>query len=117
GLKSSTLGDVIVVDWNRGDVLGALFERAAPYIAGVIMEPLPCKSGVIFANPGYLEFVRELTSRAGSILIFDEVITGFRVGIGGARAKFGIIPDLAIVARAMANGFPISALGGRAELM
>jgi glutamate-1-semialdehyde 2,1-aminomutase len=86
-------------------------------IAAVVMEAIPCNQGVMFPHAGYLEHVRELTRREGALLIFDEVITGFRVGLAGAQGYTGVTPDLAVVAKAMANGFPISAYGGRRDLM
>ncbi len=81
------------------------------------MEPLPCNAGVIPANPGFLELARQLTYENGSVLIFDEVITGFRLALGGAQEMLGVVPDLTVVAKAMGNGFPVSAFGGRDELM
>jgi glutamate-1-semialdehyde 2,1-aminomutase len=81
------------------------------------MEPINCNTGCIMPRPGYLEGVRELTARHGITLIFDEVITGFRVGLGGAQALLGVTPDLATFAKALAAGFPLAAIAGRAEIM
>ena len=117
GQLPSALGEVVVINWNDLDELGSLFARAGDRIAAVIMEPLPCNQGVIYPEAGYLEGVRDLVSDAGSLLVFDEVITGFRLGLGGVQAKFGVTPDLTVVAKAMANGFPISAFGGSAAHM
>ncbi|MBM3668217.1 MAG: aspartate aminotransferase family protein [Actinobacteria bacterium] len=117
GQPHEAIAGVVVVNWNEPEAIKDLFARAGDRIAAVIMEPLPCNQGVLFPEGGYLELVRELTESAGAILIFDEVITGFRIGLGGAQERFGVIPDLTVVAKAMGNGFPVSALGGRAELM
>ena len=75
-----------------------------------------CNAGAILPAPGYLEGVRAACSETGTILIFDEVITGFRVGPGGAQARLGVTPDLATFAKAIANGFPVAAVAGRADL-
>ena len=81
------------------------------------MEPILCNTSVIPPAPGFLETVRELTAANGTVLIFDEVITGFRVGPGGAQQRLGVTPDLAVFAKAMASGYPIAALAGRRDLM
>jgi glutamate-1-semialdehyde 2,1-aminomutase len=86
-------------------------------VAALTMEAYPCNGGVIPPAPGFLELARRLTSLHGAALVFDEVITGFRLGLGGAQAMLSITPDLTVVAKAMANGFPISAFGGRRDLM
>jgi glutamate-1-semialdehyde 2,1-aminomutase len=117
GIAAGARGDLVVLEWGDADALAELFDRAGPSIAAVIMEPLPCNQGVFYPPAGYLEAARKLTADAGAVLVFDEVITGFRVGLGGAQERFGVTPDLAVVAKAMANGFPVSAFGGRRELM
>jgi glutamate-1-semialdehyde 2,1-aminomutase len=117
GQGVSAIADVVVCDWNDRAQVDELFASYGDLIAAVVMEAIPCNQGVIFPAPGYLEHVRQLTERHGSLLVFDEVITGFRIGLGGAQAATGVTPDLAIVAKAMANGFPISAFGGRRDLM
>jgi len=81
------------------------------------MEPAMCNTGAIFPEPGYLEGVREACRRTGTVLIFDEVITGFRVGPGGAQQKLGVTPDLTIFGKAVASGFPVAGLAGAAPLM
>ncbi|MBC7812938.1 MAG: aspartate aminotransferase family protein [Burkholderiales bacterium] len=104
-----------VLSWND---LKSIEERLAlGDIAGVIMEPMMCNAGVIPPLPGYLEGVRSACDRSGTILIFDEVITGFRLAPGGAQEIFGVKPDLATFGKAIANGFPVAALAGRADLM
>ena len=117
GQSTAALADLVVIEWNDEQALRELFSWAGSRIAGVIMEPIACNGGVIYPRTGYLELVRSLTAEAGALLIFDEVITGFRVGLGGAQAELGVVPDLTVIAKAMANGFPISAFGGRADVM
>jgi glutamate-1-semialdehyde 2,1-aminomutase len=86
-------------------------------VAAVIMEPAMCNTSVITPTEGYLEGVREVCSETGTILIFDEIITGFRLAPGGAQQCFGVTPDLATFGKAIGNGFPVSAVAGRADLM
>jgi glutamate-1-semialdehyde 2,1-aminomutase len=117
GQPRSALGDLIVLPWNNLDVLRHTLERRAGEIAGVIMEPILCNTGVMLPRPGYLEGVRDLCARLGIVLIFDEVITGFRVALGGAQARLGVTPDLATYAKAIANGFPLAAVAGKREIM
>ena len=117
GQGVSALAGISVIEWNDEHALREAFASAGSQFAAVIMEAIPCNQGVIYPRPGYLELVRELCDDAGAILIFDEVITGFRLGLGGAQELTGVVPDLAVVAKAMGNGFPISAFGGRADLM
>lgn len=105
--------DVLV--WND---LRALEERLSRGdVAGVIMEPAMCNTSAIPPRSGYLEGVRAACSKAGTVLIFDEVITGFRLGAGGAQQRLGVTPDLATFGKAIANGFPVAALAGSADLM
>ncbi|MEW9807153.1 aspartate aminotransferase family protein [Mesorhizobium sp. ZMM04-5] len=104
-----------LMSWNRAEPL--LARLAKGDVAAVIMEATMCNSGGIFAAPGYLEAVREACTRHGTILIFDEVITGFRIGPGGAQQRLGVTPDLATFAKAIANGFTVAAVAGRAEVM
>jgi glutamate-1-semialdehyde 2,1-aminomutase len=117
GQGVAAIADVLVCDWNEREALDRLLADHGDLIAAVVMEPIPCNQGVMFPHAGYLEHVRELTAEAGALLVFDEVITGFRIALGGAQDVTGVTPDLAVVAKAMANGFPISAFGGRRDLM
>lgn len=104
-----------VIGWNN---LAALEARLAKGdIAGVIMEPAMCNQGAIPPAPGYLEGAQAACRKHGAILIFDEVITGFRLGRNSAQGRFGVTPDLSIFAKAIANGFPVAALVGRADLL
>src|SRR4029077_12806513 len=86
-------------------------------IAAVIVEPVAANTGVIAPAPGFLEHLRVATRADGALLIFDEVITGFRVGLGGAQARFGVQPDITTLGKIIGGGMPIGAYGGRAELM
>jgi glutamate-1-semialdehyde 2,1-aminomutase len=106
--------DVTVCPWNDAAALEAALGED---VAAVIMEPLNVNGGGIRPQPGYLERARELTARAGAVLIFDEVITGFRVALGGAQERFGVTPDLTVLGKALAAGFPVSAVCGRADVM
>ena len=115
GQDETAWGNVEVLGWND---LAAVEKRlAAGDVAAVIMETAMCNAGAIFPAPGYLEGVRAACTRAGTVLVFDEVITGFRVAPGGAQQVFGVTPDLATFAKAVANGFPVAAVAGRADLM
>ena len=104
-----------VLPWNNLALLQARLAQGD--VAAVIMEPAMCNTSTIFPGEGYLEGVRQACTDSGTILIFDEVITGFRVAPGGAQQYFGVTPDLAAFGKAIANGFPVSCLAGRADLM
>jgi glutamate-1-semialdehyde 2,1-aminomutase len=104
-----------VMSWNRLDLIEERLGRGD--VAAVIMEPAMCNTGAIFPERGYLEGVRALCSRTGTILVFDEVITGFRVGPGGTQKRLGVTPDITIFGKAVANGFPVAGLAGKAALM
>ncbi len=104
-----------VIGWNNLARLEARLAKGD--VAGVIMEPAMCNQGAIAPAAGYLEGAQALCRKHGAILIFDEVITGFRLGRAGAQARFGVTPDLSIFAKAIANGFPVAALVGRADLL
>ena len=109
--------DLLILPWNNIDIFEQAIRERASEIAGVIMEPIMCNSGVILPKPGYLDRVRKLCSEHGIVLIFDEIITGFRVGLKGAQGLLSVTPDLATFGKALANGFPISCLVGRSEIM
>lgn len=104
-----------ILGWN--DLQAVQDRLARGDVAAVIMEPAMCNTSAIAPRPGYLEGVRAACSKAGTVLIFDEVITGFRLSVGGAQKRFGVTPDLATFGKAIANGFPVAALAGRADLM
>jgi glutamate-1-semialdehyde 2,1-aminomutase len=117
GQSMAALGDVIAVPWNDAAALAAVLARHGPSIAAILMEPVLYNSGVIAPAPGYLESARALASEHGALLIFDEVITGFRLALGGAQECYGITPDIAVYAKAVAAGFPLSVIAGRREVM
>jgi glutamate-1-semialdehyde 2,1-aminomutase len=108
---------VVVVQWNDREGVEAAFAANRGKIASVICEPILCNSGCIFPEPGFLEFLREITRREGTLLIFDEVITGFRLGLEGAQGFFDVTPDLATYAKAVGGGMPLSVLAGKSEYM
>ena len=117
GQSAAAARDVAVLPWNDIKALDSFLVAHADQTAAVIMEPILCNTCVIVPRPGYLEAVRKLCSHLGVVLIFDEVITGFRVGLGGAQTLLGVQPDLTVFAKALGAGFPIAALGGRRDLM
>jgi glutamate-1-semialdehyde 2,1-aminomutase len=110
-------GAAIIVEWNDVAGVTAAFELNRGAISAVICEPLLCNSGCIPPEPGFLAFLRELTEREGALLIFDEVITGFRLALGGAQQFYDVTPDLATYAKAIGGGAALSVLGGRKEFM
>jgi glutamate-1-semialdehyde 2,1-aminomutase len=107
----------LVAQWNDQAAVEALFAGHGSEISCVICEPMMCNSGCIPPRPGFLEFLREITRQNGSLLIFDEVITGFRLSLGGAQQHYGVTPDLATFAKAIAGGLPLSAMAGAKEFM
>jgi glutamate-1-semialdehyde 2,1-aminomutase len=118
GQIASSVDNVAVLPWNDSEALRRLLTGPTrDTIAALIMEPILCNTSVIQPEPGFLELARSLTAANGTILIFDEVITGFRVAFGGAQSRLGVTPDLAIFAKAMGSGFPIAALAGSRDLM
>lgn len=109
--------DAIVVEWNNRQAVEQVFHEHGNEISAIICEPLLCNSGCIPAEPGFLAFLRQISSAHGVLLIFDEVITGLRLGLGGAQQLYGVIPDLATFAKAIGGGMPLSALAGKKEYM
>jgi glutamate-1-semialdehyde 2,1-aminomutase len=107
----------VIAQWNDIESVCSAFAANPGEMAAIICEPLMCNSGCIAPQPGFLEFLRDFTRSQGSLLIFDEVITGFRLGIGGAQGFYGVLPDLATYAKAVGAGAPLSVLAGRRELM
>jgi len=106
-----------VVPYNDPGAIKALFESSGSEIACVIVEPIAGNMGCVPPQPGYLELLRELTQEAGAVLIFDEVMTGFRVAPGGAQERYGVSPDLTTLGKVIGGGLPVGAYGGRAEVM
>jgi glutamate-1-semialdehyde 2,1-aminomutase len=117
GVDPPAQEDVIVLPWNDAEILEQTLRARAGEIAAVITEPVMGNVGCILPQAGYLERMRDLCTEFGIVLIFDEIITGFRLSPGGAQQYLGVVPDLCTFAKAMAGGFPISCLAGRAELM
>ena len=117
GLPLGLDENLIILPWNDADALAEAIACEGDQIAAVITEPVMCNTGCILPQPGYLEAMRELTARHGIVLLFDEVITGFRLGLGGAQARLGITPDLSVFAKGLGGGFPVAACGGRADIM
>ena len=117
GTAPGAVDDIIVLPWNDLDVLRGTIERHGDDIAAVLTEPIMCNCHCILPKPGYMEEMRRLCDERGIVLIYDEVITGFRVSKGGAQEFLGITPDLSTFAKAMAGGYPIAMVAGKEELM
>jgi len=117
GVTEGNARDTLVVSYNDTAALEELMKREGDNIAALILEPVPCNYGLILPNDGYLKEVRELCTRYGVILIFDEVISGFRLGMGGAQEYYGVTPDLTTLGKIIGGGLPVGAYGGRADIM
>jgi len=117
GQVASGIEDLIILPWNDLEAVERTLKAHAYEVAAIIMEPIMANCGVIMPQPGYLEGVRKLTREYQVLLIFDEVITGFRTSLTGAQGYFNILPDMTIFAKAFGGGYPISGFGGRAEIM
>lgn len=117
GVPAALAQHTLTLPYNDLDAARALFAARGTAIAAVIIEPVAGNMGVVAPRPGFLEALRELTRRHGTLLIFDEVITGFRVALGGAQALYGITPDLTCLGKIVGGGLPVGAYGGRADVM
>ena len=117
GIVDHSESALIILPWNNFEAIDAVFEQRGNEIAAVITEPIMCNTNCIMPKPGYLQHLKKSCERNDSLLIFDEVITGFRVDAGGAQSLFGITPHLATFAKAAAGGFPVSILTGSKEIM
>jgi glutamate-1-semialdehyde 2,1-aminomutase len=117
GVPAAFTEHTLVVPFNEPDAVRAAFAANPKQIAGIIVEPVPGNAGLYLPKPGFLEFLREITSANGALLIFDEVMTGFRLSLGGAQARFEIRPDLSCFGKIIGGGLPVGAFGGRAEIM
>jgi glutamate-1-semialdehyde 2,1-aminomutase len=117
GQVPNSKDNIAVAIWNDVEALERVFERYPGEIAAVIMEPVLCNSGCLLPRTGYLEKVREITRKHGALLIFDEVITGFRQDLGGAQSVYGVTPDLATLGKAIAGGAALSAVVGAKEIL
>jgi glutamate-1-semialdehyde 2,1-aminomutase len=109
--------NIVVLPWNDAEQVAALFARRGHEIAAIITEPVLCNSGCLMPAPGFLAELRQISREHGALLIFDEIITGFRMAPGGAQSVFGITPDLATLGKAIAAGLPLSAVAGRKEIL
>ncbi|MDR2774548.1 MAG: glutamate-1-semialdehyde 2,1-aminomutase [Tannerella sp.] len=117
GVPDGFVAHTVSVPFNDKDAVRRMFEERSRDIAAVIVEPVPANMGVVLPQDDFLQYLREITVRNGALLIFDEVITGFRLSTGGAQKIFGITPDLTTVGKIAGGGFPAAAFGGRADIM
>lgn len=117
GVTRGTARDTIILPFNDPAAVRETFRREGKRIAAVIVEPVPGNMGVVVPKPGFLEGLRRVTKRHGSLLVFDEVMTGFRLARGGAQSLFGILPDLTCLGKVIGGGLPIGAYGGRRDIM
>ncbi len=116
GIPDDTIKNTIVIPWNNPEILEKTIRAHAHELAAIIMEPVMMDIGIAPPEPGYLQTAREITQKYDVLLIFDEVITGFRLAPGGAQQHFGVKPDLSTFAKALGGGFPISAITGRKDI-
>jgi glutamate-1-semialdehyde 2,1-aminomutase len=117
GVPAAFTQHTIVLPFNDAGTVKAAFAANKNAIAGIIVEPVPGNAGLYLPKPGYLEFLSEVTRANGALLIFDEVMTGFRLAPGGAQERFGIRPDLTTLGKIIGGGLPVGAFGGRADIM
>ncbi|NJL60870.1 MAG: glutamate-1-semialdehyde 2,1-aminomutase [Methylacidiphilales bacterium] len=117
GVPKSTTADTLTAPYNDLEAVKALFAQNPDAIAGVILEPVVGNAGFITPDAGFLEGLRELTHEHGALLVFDEVMTGFRIAYGGAQEKFGITPDITTLGKIIGGGLPVGAYGGRRDIM
>ena len=117
GVPEETTRNTLVLPYNDFESFEETLEREGDDIAAVIIEPVIGNAGVILPKKGYLEMIRKLTKESGIVLIFDEVITGFRLAFGGAQEHYGVIPDMATLGKVMGGGFPIGAFAGKRKIM
>lgn len=117
GVPKATTASTLTAPFNDLEAVKALFEQNPGEIAGIILEPVVGNAGFIPPDAGFLEGLRELTHEYGALLVFDEVMTGFRIAYGGAQDKFGITPDLTTLGKVIGGGLPVGAYGGRREIM
>lgn len=117
GVPEETAANTLVLAYNDADQLRAAFDRQGPQLAAVIVEPVVGNMNLVLPAEGFLQALRELCTRHGAVLIFDEVMTGFRVALGGAQAHYGIRPDLTTLGKVIGGGLPLGAVGGRHDIM
>ncbi len=117
GVPEAFTRHTVVVPYNDTEAVKAALAANRGQVAAIIVEPVPGNAGLYLPKPGYLEFLREITAREGALLIFDEVMTGFRLAKGGAQERYGIRPDLTCLGKVIGGGLPVGAFGGRGEIM
>ena len=117
GVPASFTAETLLAPYNDRAAVERVFAQYGDAIAALIVEPVPANMGLVLPDPGFLQFLREITSRTGALLIFDEVITGFRLAYGGAQLYYGVVPDLTCLGKVIGGGLPVGAYGGRADVM
>jgi glutamate-1-semialdehyde 2,1-aminomutase len=117
GVPTGAIADTVVAPFNDVDAAAAAVERYGEGLAAIIVEPVAGNMGVVPPEPGFLEALRTLTEACGALLVFDEVMTGFRVARGGAQERYGVTPDLTVLGKIVGGGMPLAAFGGRADVM
>ena len=117
GVPEAAAADTLVVPFNDLDALEEVFRRRGDEVAAVFVEPVVGNAGLIEPVDGFLQGLRDVTERHGALLVFDEVMTGFRVALGGAQARYGVTPDLTTLGKVIGGGLPVGAFGGRRDLM
>jgi glutamate-1-semialdehyde 2,1-aminomutase len=117
GVTEGATADTIVLPYNDLDAVKEALESYAEQVAAIILEPIAGNMGVVPPNPGFLQGLRDLCDAHGTVLIFDEVISGFRVALGGAQELYGVTPDLTTLGKIIGGGFPVGAFGGKREIM
>ena len=117
GVPKNVVCDTLVVPWNDLDAMAELIAQQGSQIAAVIIEPVVGNMGCVPPKPGYLQRLRELTAAAGIVLVFDEVMTGFRLARGGAQERYGVTPDMTTLGKIVGGGLPVGAYGGRRDIM
>lgn len=117
GVPADYTKHTLIAEYNHPETVRELFDKNPGEIAAVVVEPVAANMGVVLPEPEFLEFLREITKDRGALLIFDEVITGFRLGLGGAQELFGVKPDLTTLGKIIGGGMPVGAYGGRKEIM
>jgi len=117
GVPASYTSQTLLAPFNDRDAVTAVFDAHEGEIAAIIVEPVPANMGVVPPEAGFLQFLRDTADRTGALLIFDEVITGFRLAYGGAQLYFGVVPDLTCLGKIIGGGLPVGAYGGRADVM
>ena len=117
GVTEGAVADTVVVPYNDVDALDAAFAAHGPQLAAILVEPVAANMGLVPPAPGFLEHLRRRCTEHGALLVFDEVITGFRLGLAGAQGHYGITPDLSVFGKVLGGGLPLAAVGGPAAIM